>query len=118
LAPKNASIISAEISNPEMEHKLELEDQVKASLRGLGFLDHASDVILTERTYIEHAYPIHDLGREVCVTRLLEFLKSRDVWSIGRFGGWYYSSLGDAISRALETVREIRLPTENLNLPA
>jgi protoporphyrinogen oxidase len=117
LAPENSSIICAEISNPDMKHEAELEERVKTHLLELKFLNHPSDIVMTERNYIEHAYPIHDLGREIRVRKLLGFLKSRDVWSIGRFGAWHYSSLGDAISQALETVREIELRTKDLEIP-
>ncbi len=50
--------------------------------------------------------PLLHLGREIRVASLLEFFKSRDVWSIGRFGGWRYSSIDDAIVEALQAVRE------------
>ncbi len=107
LAPRNSSMISAEISNPDMKHELGLENRIKVLLLDLGFLEHPSDVIMTVKNFIEHAYPVHDLGREIRVAKLLDFLRSKDVWSIGRFGSWHYSSLGDAISQAFETVREI-----------
>jgi len=90
-----------------MKHESELENQIKAILLDLRFIDRPSDVIFAVRTFIKHAYPIHDLGREIHVRKLRDFLKSKGVWSIGRFGSWHYSSLGDAISEAFETVREM-----------
>ncbi len=107
LAPPGCSIVSVEISNPDMEKQEELERQVQQHLLDLGFIKHPSDVIFTERNYLDHAYPVHDLGREVRVKCLLDFLRSRDVWSIGRFGGWRYSSIDDAITEALRTVETI-----------
>ncbi len=109
LAPQGSSIISAEISNPDKEREGELEDRVKELLLELGMFASPSDVVQTEKTYLEYAYPVHDINREQVVSKSLEFLKSKDVWSIGRFGSWHYSSLGDAISQAYDTVREFEL---------
>ena len=111
LAPENCSIISAEISNPDTERRAELEERVRGLLVELGYLERPSEVVLTESTYLDDAYPVHDLAREIRVAKLLEFLKSRDVWSIGRFGAWRYSSIDDAIVEALQAVGQICQPS-------
>jgi protoporphyrinogen oxidase len=106
LAPENSSMISVEISEPDANRQGELDQSVRQHLVELGFIRKASDIRLSARNHFTHAYPVHDLGREARVSRLLEFFKSRDVWSIGRFGAWRYSSIDDAITEALEVVRE------------
>lgn len=107
LAPAGCSIVSAEISNPEMTRQDELVQSVLACLERLGIAEKPSEVAFVERNFLTHAYPVHDLGREVRVKSLLEFLRSKQVWSIGRFGGWRYSSIDDAIMEALQTAREV-----------
>jgi protoporphyrinogen oxidase len=106
LAPADCSIISAEISNPDLTRQEELEFRVKELLLSLGLIKRLSDISFTVCNFLDHAYPVHDLGRERRVTNLVEFLKSRGVWSIGRFGSWRYSSIDDAITQALQAVRE------------
>ena len=106
LAPADCSIISAEISNPDLTRQAELEQRVRELLLSLGLIKRRSDIVLTMCNHLDHAYPVHDLDRESRVVSLLEFLKSRGLWSIGRFGGWRYSSIDDAITQALQTVRE------------
>jgi protoporphyrinogen oxidase len=106
LAPAGCSIVAAEISNPEMTRQEELQQSVLVCLRQLGIVEKPSDVAFVERNFLTHAYPVHDLGRAVRVRSLLEFLRSKEVWSIGRFGGWRYSSIDDAIVEALQTARE------------
>lgn len=110
LAPPQCSIISAEISNPDMSRQSELEQRVAGALLSLGLIARLSDLAFTHCHYLHHAYPVHDLGRGIRVKSLLEFLKSKDVWSVGRFGGWRYSSIDDAIVEGLQAAREVLEP--------
>ncbi len=101
LAPEGGGLISAEISNPEPGQEDELEKQVQACLLRLGWIEKAQDVARVVRNHFPYAYPIHDLERGERVRRLLDFLQTKQVWSIGRFGAWRYSSMDDAITEAL-----------------
>ena len=101
LAPEGGGLISAEISNPEPGQEEGLEKQVQACLLRLGWIEQAQDVVRVVRNPFPYAYPIHDLERAARVRRLLHFLQSKRVWSIGRFGAWRYSSMDDAITEAL-----------------
>ncbi len=107
LAPDNCSIISAEISNPAAHLRSELETRTLQHLMDLGYVKDPSDIVLIQSAYLDHAYPVHDLGREARVAGMLEFLKSKGVWSIGRFGAWRYSSIDDAIVEGLKAAQEI-----------
>lgn len=107
LAPPGCSIISAEISNPPPARPEDVEKDVIDLLGNLNFIRSRSAIAFAVHTFLPHAYPVHDLTREERVTRLREYLKSRSVWSIGRFGGWHYSSIDDAISSASAAAREI-----------
>jgi protoporphyrinogen oxidase len=106
LTPPNCSIVSAEISNPDMSNLPGLERSVKDALVSLGMIDSPSDIAITRAIYLEHAYPVHDLARAAAVQRLQQYLNSKSVWSIGRFGGWHYTSIDDAIVEGLQAARE------------
>lgn len=108
LAPQDAGLIAAEISNPEPGHEEELEMQVRACLTRLGWIERAEDVVRVVRNYFPYAYPIHDLNRATRVRGLLHYLQTKQVWSIGRFGAWRYSSIDDAITEALRIVPAIQ----------
>ena len=101
LAPEGGGLIAAEISNPVPGKEEELEKQVQASLIKLGWIKKAEDVADVVRNFFPYAYPVHDLARGERVRRLLHFLQTRRVWSIGRFGAWRYSSMDDAITEAM-----------------
>jgi protoporphyrinogen oxidase len=118
LAPAGCGIVCAEISNPEMTRQDEIQQDVLGCLRQLGIIEHPSDIAFVERNFLTHAYPVHDLGREVRVRNLLEFLRSKQVWSIGRFGGWRYSSIDDAMAEALQTARECAAAESPANVPS
>lgn len=100
LAPQGGGLIAAEISNPAPGQEENLERQVRAELHSLGWIERSEDVARVVRNYFPYAYPVHDLQRAESVDRLLKFLESKQVWSIGRFGAWKYSSIDDAITEA------------------
>jgi protoporphyrinogen oxidase len=101
LAPEGSGLIAAEISNPEPGKEEELEKQVLECLIKLGWIGKAQDVVRIVRNYFPYAYPVHDLKRGERVRRLLHYLQTKGIWSIGRFGAWHYSSMDDAITEAL-----------------
>ncbi|MBI4464973.1 MAG: FAD-dependent oxidoreductase [Acidobacteria bacterium] len=105
-APQNASVISVEISQPDKTRLDELEAATRKHLVELGFVRDEADIGYAARHYFDHAYPVHDLGRQARVSRLVESFKSRDVWTIGRFGAWRYSSIDDAIAEGLCAAQE------------
>jgi len=107
LAPKGGGLIAAEISNPQPGREDELERRVLGRLEKLGLISQPADVVRVVRNHFPYAYPVHDLKRASCVERLLEFLKSKQVWSLGRFGAWRYSSIDDAITEALHATPQI-----------
>jgi protoporphyrinogen oxidase len=101
LAPRDMGLIAAEISNPEPGKEEELEQQVRACLLKLGWIEKPEDVVRVVRNFFPYAYPVHNLERGGRVRRLLHYLQTRGIWSIGRFGAWHYSSMDDAITEAL-----------------
>ena len=107
LAPKGGALIAAEISNPDPSKEEELEDRCLACLLRLGWIKNAQDVAHVARNAFPYAYPVHDLKRGERVRRLLHFLQTKQVWSIGRFGAWRYSSMDDAITEAFNIAPSI-----------
>jgi protoporphyrinogen oxidase len=46
---------------------------------------------------VKYAYIVYDKYREESVKIIQDYYKSKDIYSIGRFGNWEYSSMEDAI---------------------
>lgn len=88
-------------------------DAMKRALRGLtdvGLLKRGDRIVSTCVLKIPIAYVTYDAQRTATAERLLGYLQSRDVHSIGRFGRWKYSYMEEAIlegKAAAETILSV-----------
>ncbi len=57
----------------------------------------SQSIIMQKNLVLEHAYVIYDAWRERNLTSLLAQLKEWNIYSIGRFGEWKYSSMQEAV---------------------
>jgi protoporphyrinogen oxidase len=82
----------------------------KETLKFLGLT--RGDIIAQKRLHMPYAYVIYDLWREKNLPKIFDTLAQVSVFSVGRFGGWNYSSMQEAfIDGALvadRVLREIR----------
>jgi len=56
---------------------------------------------------VKYAYIVYDKHREEAVNTIQEYLLANDVYSIGRFGNWEYSSMEDAIIHGKTTAEKL-----------
>lgn len=56
-----------------------------------------SDIITEKIIDISHAYVIYDHWREKNLDKLLHALQQEQIYSIGRYGAWKYSSMQEAV---------------------
>lgn len=66
-----------------------------------------SEIICEKVIQIQHAYVIYNFWRQKNLPNLLHELKENNIHSIGRYGGWKYSSMQDAILDGLKTANEL-----------
>jgi UDP-galactopyranose mutase len=78
-------------------------DQFKKT--GLLTSDHSIEYIGTMK--IPCAYVIYDAHRKKAVPMITKFLEKNNIYSIGRYGRWEYSSIEDALRGGLETAEQI-----------
>jgi len=58
----------------------------------------SDDEILVENAmWIKHAYVIYDQFRSRYLPQIIEFLRSHDIYPVGRYGRWEYTALEEAI---------------------
>jgi protoporphyrinogen oxidase len=104
MAPNGTSVLSVEISHlpsapPSLE---EVREQTLATLVSSGIL-RAEDKILAEKTFfIKHAYVIYDRFRSKHLPRIIQFLHKNQIYPLGRYGRWEYSTMEDAILQGKE----------------
>ena len=85
-------------------------EAMRESLNGLyacGLLDRKDKIISRLVLKIPIAYVIFDQHRTPCAQKLLAYLTSQDVHSIGRFGAWKYSYMEEAILEGKATAESI-----------
>lgn len=109
MAPEWKSSIYCEVSY-RGEEKIDQEKTYRDSIDGLidiGVIRDKSEIIVEKFLDIEYAYIIYNNKYENSIKEIHSFLKNHDVFSIGRYGAWEYSSMEDAIlsgKRVAETI--------------
>jgi protoporphyrinogen oxidase len=83
----------------------ELQESCLEGLRTMGVLEHGETPEVIDRFVIDPAYVLFDHHRQAVRERLLDMLMEQDVYSIGRYGVWTYSSMEDALMGGRETAR-------------
>jgi len=76
-------------------------------LMSVGFLRKRADVAVVSTQKIESGYVRFDFHRTNARRTILSFLNSRKISSIGRYGGWDYSGMEEAILQGKEVVNLI-----------
>ena len=105
MAPKGTSALSVEISYlPSMPSSL-LETIQKETLTALvssGILRSDDRILVQKIIHIKHAYVIYDRFRSEHLPRIIQFLRSNQIYPLGRYGRWEYSTMEDAILQGKE----------------
>ena len=107
---KNCSALYGEIAYlPGSVSEKQIENLTnKAIKKTLNFLHLNNSMIVTEKILkLDHAYVIYDHWREKQLPVLLGHLKSYNVHSVGRFGGWNYSSMQEAVGYGKEIAEQL-----------
>jgi protoporphyrinogen oxidase len=107
MAPSGCSIIAAEVSNPAQGRFEAVERSTVEMLQEIELLKSESSIVHRSQHFHEYGYPVHDLKRKEIVRQVLDYYRSRNVWSVGRFGAWYYSSVDDAIAEGVQVGEQL-----------
>lgn len=102
MAPNGCSSIYTEISYSDavpLRHKSleEIQKRVYADLIKAKFLNKSDDVIFSFAIDIKPAYVIYDNNWSYVKNNILDYIRKRNILSIGRYGSWEYSAMEDAI---------------------
>ncbi|MBD3271351.1 MAG: NAD(P)-binding protein [Elusimicrobia bacterium] len=111
LVPPHTSSLYIEIAH-RPEKKLNLHQTMSATIHGLrrAKIIRADDKILKINFLpIKYAYVIYNTDRTPAVSVIQRFLKSHNIISTGRYGGWKYSYMEEAVldgKKAAEYIRD------------
>ena len=111
MAPKGKGSIYCEISY-KGEEIIDQEKTYRDSVKGLidiGVIKDESEIIEKNILNMEYAYVIYDKEYKNSTEEIHNFLRSLDVFSIGRYGKWEYSAMEDAILQGRDVINFIKL---------
>ena len=77
--------------------KTSIKQRVLADLLRLGWLRSKNDVTFVRERHLPCAYAVPLVGSAPRATSLRRSLEALDIYSIGRYGGWKYSNMEDAM---------------------
>ena len=111
LGPPGTSSLYAEVSRLP-EDSLSAEKALECVIDGLvrcGILQEDDELLAQDVRPIRYAYVIHDEDRRRALPLILEFLKVMGIHSIGRYGGWGYSSMEEALLEGRRAARALAI---------
>lgn len=83
-------------------------DMTRALLK-TGMVSRPGEILFHDLKKIPVSYVVFDRNWPLLVPAILSYLRRQDIYSIGRYGSWNYSSMADDIQIAQETAGQIRL---------
>jgi protoporphyrinogen oxidase len=111
MAPPGCSSLYVELRNDRAVDTEEALEDALSVLSAIGPTVSRQDVAVCDRRSIPHAYVIYDHDYRAARETVLDALKIRGVISTGRYGGWVYASMEDALLdgvAAAKTLKEMR----------
>ncbi len=84
------------------------EAEVLAGMRAVGLAAASETPVLIEQHTVPIAYVIMDDDYGPARSHVLDWLSSRDIHSIGRYGAWTYDSMEGAMVQGREAARRLR----------
>jgi protoporphyrinogen oxidase len=97
LAPPGKSSLYVELVERRAQNPEQMLERVVAGLLELGVLRSPRDIELWRLRRIDYAYVIYDHDYRGALDVIEPFLRSERILSTGRYGGWNYSSMEDAL---------------------
>jgi protoporphyrinogen oxidase len=97
LAPAGKSSLYVELAERRAGSPERALEGVVRGLRELGLLRSERDIELWRLRTIEYAYVIYDQHHRAALDVIEPFLAEQRIISSGRYGGWNYSSMEDAL---------------------
>lgn len=109
IAPDGCGSLYAEVAwsggpAPDVE---KITQAVLKTLVSAGLIDPSTGISARANLYIPCAYVFHDSYRAGHLDPVLKSLGEKNILSVGRYGGWEYSAMQDAVEWGLNTAREI-----------
>ncbi len=97
MVPEGCGSLYVELAERDVADPTSLWERTVAGLIELGWLTSPSDVQFHRLRSLDPAYVLYDAHHGEATAAVREYLSQRSVLSVGRYGGWNYSSMEDAL---------------------
>jgi len=108
LAPPGKSCLYVELSSRQKPDMSKLLPEIAQGLLEMGIIDKPSDILFAEPRRIDHAYVVFDHDYYGALAVIQPFLEQNGIVSAGRYGGWNYSSMEDALLFGRDAAKRAR----------
>jgi protoporphyrinogen oxidase len=106
LAPPGCASLYVELADRAEPDLAELLPRVAAGLVEIGLISSPRAIRFARLRRIDHAYVVFDHAYFASLDVIRPFLAAHDVLSVGRYGGWNYSSMEDALIFGRDAARD------------
>jgi len=98
-----------EVSTPSggIVEERDIYDSCLQGLRKAGILRADDRIVSRKMMVIDPAYVIYDRYRRVALPAIFQALEKEHLYSLGRFGGWEYSSMEDALRHGMQMAERL-----------
>lgn len=111
MCPPGTSSIYVEIAcrpgEITRERRGKLIARVKDDLIKAGILEREDEILVGKCISIPYAYVIYDRNRDRNLKIIQDYLKEKNIYSVGRYGGWKYSTMEEAILEGKEVAERL-----------
>ena len=107
MAPDGKACLYIELADRHAPDLASLVPEVASGLVEMGFIERPEQLLFALHRTIDHAYVIYDCAYGESVATVQAFLMERSIISRGRYGGWDYSSMEDALLYGRDAARMV-----------
>lgn len=97
LVPPGQGSLYVELASRDEPELAVVLPKVAAGLRELGIIEHPDEIEFARPRKIDFAYVIYDQHHAGSLATIIPYLEKFSVITAGRYGGWNYSAMEDAL---------------------
>ncbi len=97
MAPPGKACLYVELVDRQEPDLKTLLPEVARGLLEMGLIDHPEAILFARVRRLDHAFVIFDHAYDASLAVVKGFLSRRKITTTGRYGGWNYSAMSDAI---------------------
>lgn len=106
--PVHAIMAEVSLSDEKPVDVEQIAPQTVDLLVSLGILHSPADIVWRGHVDVHYAYPVYTHPRPGIVQAIKDWLRPRDIYTLGRFGDWEYINSDKCVAKGLALGRELR----------